>query len=54
MELWSRRISSRIGERKSGKELLGGGRWQLKMLIWTTRMNVHLAEDGTVRHVDFK
>ena len=48
MEVWLPRITSRIG--------------QTSTLVYSerliadegNRLNVHLAEDGTVRHVDFK
>lgn len=48
MGIWLPTISSRIGERSYGRV----GRRVVLMV--GGRMNVHLAEDGTVRHVDFK
>ncbi len=48
MGVWLHRISRRIGgtplKDEDGYEMADNG----------DRLNVHLAEDGTVRHVDFK
>lgn len=48
MGVWLPRISSRIG----GFHLNIYG--PNEMADHEDRLNVHLAEDGTVRHVDFK
>ena len=53
MGVWLRRIITRIGELQVGALLLNEA-CEREKVDESGRMNVHLAEDGTVSNVDFK